>query len=246
MNKEIAQFSYAAIVIIIRDILEIDIIIPKLIFDYSINPNINNGYYMYQNVSGNTITLNMNSIIELKNENDIKTVITYSFIHEIIHMHQAIYSTYKYDKEFYTYIEDTADASTIRYIRENIQLINSRLNFEFNDIFLKGIERQLKYQDCNMALFDNHNYNSKVIAGALSNKLNMNFDYLYNSLTNASRLKIVFPDKREYYLDLDYGTVNELDLLINLIYLTNFKMIHTNFVEYIEEYREAILTFILY
>lgn len=246
MNKNIEKFSYGAITVIIRDILELDIIIPRLVFDYSINPNINNGYYMYQNVSGNIITLNMNSIMSLRNENDIKTVITYGFIHEIMHMHQSISSKYKTDKEFYTFIEDSADAMTITCIRENMELINKRLNFEFNDVFLMGIERQLKYQLFDGIDLNSHNYRAKTIAGALSSKLNVNFDYLYNSIINASTLKVVFPDKREYYIDLDYGTVDELDLLINLIYLTDFRIIHINFVEFIDGYRMSQLTFTLY
>lgn len=225
MNKKIEQFSYAAINIIIQDILEVDIIVPGLIFDYSISPNINHGYYMYQNVSGNIITLNMNSIMELKNENDIKTVITYGFIHEIIHMHQNICSKYKTDKEMHMFYEDTADRATIIYIRKNMELINKRLHFEFNDVLLKGIERQLQYQMIDDIQLNNIIYKAKTIAGALCNKLNCNFDYLFNLLSNQWMVKVVFPDKREYYLDMEYGTVDELNVLINLIYLTDFRMI---------------------
>lgn len=246
MNNKIEQFSHASINIIIQDILEIDIIVPRLIFDYSVNPNINTGYYMYQNISGNIITLNMNSIMELKNENDIKTVITYGFIHEIMHMYQKISSKYRTDRQTYMFLEDTADSTTIAYIRENIELINKRLHFEFNDIFLKGIERQLNCHHNNQISLDNHIYRAKIIAGALYNKLNYNFDYLFNLLINGSTLKIIFPDKREYYLDLYYGTVDELNILINLIYLTDFKMIHTNFIEFIEGYRECRVILTLY
>lgn len=251
MNKDIEQFSYSAISIIIYDIMKINIIIPKIVFDYSINPNINNGYYMYQNTSGNIITLNMNSIILLKEFNDIKTVIVYGFIHEIIHMYQPISSKYKTDKQFYTIIEDSADALTVNYIRNNMDLINTKLKFEFNDIFLKGIEKQLNYSlisvsHMNDINLDNHMYNAKTIAGSLCSKLNLNFDYLYNLLTNANSVFIIFPDKRRYLIDMNYATINELDLLINLIYLTDIRMIHTYFNEFIDGYREAVLTFTLY
>lgn len=245
MNKCIENFSYSAINIIINDILELDIIVPRLIFDYSEKANISNGYYMYQNVSGNIITLNMNNILSLKYINDIKTVITYGFIHEIMHMYQAIYSKYKIDKQFYTMIEDTADIYTINFVKDNKSLIENRLNFEFNDIFLKGIENQLIFTNFDIS-FDIHNYNAKTIAGSLSSKLNINFDYLYNSLINANTLKVIFPNKREYYLDLDYATVNELDILINLIYLTDFKLIHVKFEEFVCGYREAKLIYNLY
>lgn len=228
MNKKIEEFSYAAINIIIQDILELDIIVPRLVFDYSVNPNINCGYYMYQNVSGTIITLNMNSIMELKVENDIKTVITYGFIHEIFHMYQSISSNYKTNKEMYMFYEDTADNATIICIRENMELINKRLHFEFNDVFLTGIERQLQYQMISNIRLNNIIYKAKTIAGALCNKLNYNFDYLFNLISNEWMLKVVFPDKREYYIDLENGTVDELNILINLIYLTDFKMISIN------------------
>lgn len=230
-SKEIEQFSYAAINIIIKDILELDIIVPKLIFDYSIEPYINNGYYMYQNVPGDIITLNMNSISSLKNENDIKTVITYGFIHEIMHMHQFISSMYKTSNIYYTYIEDNADANTINYIMENMDLINKRLNFEFNDVFLMGIKRQLKNETEYIDIYSKHLYFAKTISGALCNKLNINFDYLYDNLIGTNMLTVVFPDKREYYIDLDYGTIDELTVLINLIYLININIIHINFNE---------------
>lgn len=229
MEKEyenIEQFAQAALVIIIRDILELDIVIPRLIFDYSIDCNKTCGYYMYQNVSSNIITLNMTAIQELKYENDIKTVITYGFIHEIVHMFHPISSKYKTKISVYSYIEDNIDAITIELIRNNINLIDNRLNFTFNTVFLKGIERQLKYDITNEMEFKNHAYISKSIAGALAGKLNVNFDYLYKMLIDANSLKVVFPDKREYYIDMDYGTAEELDILINLIYLTNIRMIN--------------------
>lgn len=226
-KNNIEEFAEASIVIIAHDILELDIIIPKLIFDYNINPNIKDGYYMYQNLVGNIITLNMNSIFSLKNENDIKTVIVYGFIHEIIHMHQEILSKYKIDTIYHTSIEDLTDHHTIDIIRNNIDLINSRLNFKFNDIFLVGVERQISISNnISPILFDIHSYFSKTLAGVLANKLNVNFDYLFNSLQNSDILTIIFPNKREYNIDLYYGQVQELNLLINLIYLTNFNMIH--------------------
>lgn len=246
MNKKIEQFSHAAINIIIHDILEIDIIVPGLIFDYSINPDISNGFYMYQNLSGNMITLNMNSIMGLKVKNDIKTVIVYGFIHEIIHMHQKMSSKYRTDKQFYTFIEDTADSATINFIRQNIELINKRLNFTFNDVFLKGIERQLAHTTTENMFFYSHNYIAKTIAGALSVKLNYNFDYLFNILINGHSLKIVFPNKRVYHIDLEYYTPDELNILINLIYLTDFRMIYTNFIGYIDGYKMNQITFTLY
>ena len=72
INKNnITNFANSAIVVLIRDILELDIIIPRLIYDFDTNPNIRNGYYMYQNVAGDCITLNMQSILALKDEDVI-------------------------------------------------------------------------------------------------------------------------------------------------------------------------------
>lgn len=226
INKNIIKFAESAIIIIVYDILELDIIIPKIIFDWDNNPNINNGYYMYQNISGDTITLNMSCINSLKNENDIKTVIVYGFIHEIIHMYQAIISEYKSNREYYTFIEDSADYNTISIIRDNLELINSRLNFKFNDVFLLGIERQLSIPNIEPILFNNNDYFIKTISGSLVSKLNMNFDYIFNLLKNSYMLTIIFPNKRNYNIDLLYGTIEELNILINLIYLTNFNIIH--------------------
>lgn len=225
-KDDIIKFAESAIIIIIHDILELDIIIPKLIFDWNVNPNIKNGYYMYQNVSGNIITLNMNSIFSLKDENDIKTVITYSFIHEIVHMHQEIISKYKTDKIYHITIEDSADYYTIDIIKNNIDLINSRLNFKFNDVFLLGIERQISVSNIPPMIFNIHDYFSKTLAGILVNKLNINFDYIFNLLQNSHMLTIIFPNKREYNMDLYYGEIRELNILINLISLINFNMIH--------------------
>lgn len=244
-NNEIEKFSYASINIIIREILDLPIIIPRLIFDYNSNPNITNGYYMYQNVSGDIITLNMHSLMTLKTENDIKTVITYGFIHEIMHMYQPINTKYKTDKEYYSYIEDTADYATILYIRNNKKLIDTKLNIIFNDIFLNGIERQLKYKFTEIQM-SNRYYISKIIAGTLSTKLNFNFDYLYNLLINSNSLTIVFPNHNKYYIDLDYTKSNELSIVLNLLYLTNFGMIRPNFVQYIGEYSVAQLIFYLF
>lgn len=223
MNKQYEDFAYAAINIIIQDIIDTDIIIPRLIFDYSITPNINNGFYMYQNISGNIITLNMNSILELKDDNDIKTVITYGFIHEIMHMFQPISSAYKKDKEFYNIIEDTADCETINFIKYSLKQIEGRLHFRFNDIFLKGIERQLKSVLSEIDYYNQTLYNAKTIAGSLCNKLNVNFDYIHNLITNNRFLKIIFPDGREIYLDIPYGNRDDINLIINTIHLTKFR-----------------------
>lgn len=230
MNKiEVETFARSSINIIIQDIIETDVIIPYLIFDYSTNPNIQSGYYMYQNISGNIITLNMPLILELKNPDDIKTVITYGFIHEIFHMYQPISSKYKNDCNFYTLYEDTADYFTIDYIYTNKELIENKLHFKINYVFLNGIKRQLKdiqYQDIN---YDQASYFAKCITGALCNKLNYNFDVLYNLIRNNCKraIKIIFTDKREYVIDIYYGTIQDLNLLINLIYLeNNIKLIY--------------------
>lgn len=244
-NEEIKSFVQAANFIIIRDILEVNILIPTLIFDYSIDPYIRNGYYMYQNISGTTITLNMNLISSLKNDDDIKTVITYGFIHEIYHMHQEIYSNYRTNQEYYSFIEDNADRETINFIRNNIPLINNRLNFKFNDIFLIGIERQLhsKSKKINLNI---HAYIAKIIAGTLYDKLNYNFDYLYNLLITANTLVVVFPDKRKYYIDLDYEQGDSIGLLVNLLIIINYKIIYIDFINQIDDYKVKELTLKLY
>ena len=59
-------------------------------------------------------------------------------------------------------------------------------------------------------------------------------------------LKIIFPNKRVYHIDLEDYTPNELNILINLIYLTDFRMIYTNFVEYIDGYKMNRVTFTLF
>lgn len=230
IKNDIIQFAQSSIVVLINDIMEIDIIIPRLIFDYNVNPNIKNGFYMYQNISGDTITLNMQSILSLKNSDDMKTVIVYGFIHEIMHLYQNICSKYKSNKDLYTNIEDTADMNTILYIRENKIIIEKRLNFKINDVFLNGIERQLKYKD-SIINFNNHVYYTKAIAGALSNKLNINFDYLYNQFINSENYKIVFYNKKRTFWFNDYATIDELNTLINLIYLEDFKMIRVKYTE---------------
>ena len=227
-RHEISRFAQSALIVIIRDILDLDILIPTLRFDYTENPNIKNGYYMYQNPAGDRITLNMQSILALKDENDMKTVITYGFIHEIIHMHQDITSCYKTNQVYYTLIEDTADRYTIDIIRDNIDLINARLNFQFNEVFVTGIERQIKMPAIIKTMkFDIHDYYCKTIAGALINKLNINYDYIFNLLKDTYMLTVVFPNGRQYNLDLYNGILERLDSLINLIYLSNFKMMRT-------------------
>ena len=228
MNRfEIEKFSNSAIVVIIQDIMEAEIIIPKLIFDYSINPDIKNGYYISKNVSGDIITLNMNLIEELRVEDDIKTVITYGFIHEIMHMYQRINSKYFTDYNYHNKIEDIADYETIDFIMNNKDLIESRLKFKINEVFLNGIKRQLQLKDysCNL-IFKNSTYVINTITGALCNKLNTNYDYIRNIIGNSEFIRIIFPDKREYNLDINYTNQFDLNLLINLIYLTDFKFIY--------------------
>ena len=60
---------------------------------------------MYKNINGTIITLNMNAIEALRDPNDMKTVITYGFIHEILHMFQYIKSDYFNDNNYYMKIE---------------------------------------------------------------------------------------------------------------------------------------------
>lgn len=227
-KNQYIQFANAALNIIIQDIMEVDIIIPKLVFDYSTNPNINTGYYMYQNITGDIITINMNSIESLRVDDDIKTVTTYGFIHEIMHMFQAMSSRYRTDKEFYTIIEDNADRETIRFIRDNLNGINRRLHFKFNEVFLLGIERQLKNDYSEIDYYSNKSYICKAISGALCNKLNINFDYIYTLLLHYEILLILIPDNRNIYLDLIYATSHELNLILNSIYLSEFKIIKIN------------------
>lgn len=220
------KFAYVALNIIINDIMEMHMLTPKLVFDYCSNPEINTGYYMYQNPAGDIITINMHSIYSLKNDNDIKTVTVYGFIHEIMHMYQVMSSMYKTNKDFYTRIEDVADRNTIDYIRNNLSLINTRLNFEFNEIFLKGIERQLNCEaNYRIDFYNFKQYAIKTIVGAMCNKLNINFDYLSNILRSYDVLNVVFPDGRNIFIDLEYGEIPDLNILINQIYLTDFKFI---------------------
>lgn len=222
MNKDIEKFASIAIIIIIQDIMGLDVIIPKLVFNYSNNQDINFGYYMYQNVAGDIITLNMPAILGIKDVDSIKTIIIYGFIHEIIHYYQPTIATYNQNRMF---IEDSADYNTIKYIRENKSLIESRLKFNFNDRYIIGIERQLCCRFEEYIDFNNINYFAKTIAGALCNKLNYNFEYFYNLFIHGpGQLEIVFTDNnRGYFIDLNYGTVEDLNLLINLIYLEDFK-----------------------
>lgn len=229
MNRlQIEQFARSAISIIIQDIMEVDVIIPNLIFDYSINQCISSGYYMHQNLAGNIITLNMPAIEELRVDDDIKTIIVYGFVHEIVHYCQDISSRYKTDPMFYNQYEDSADRTTIEYFL-NFQIeFEEKLNFKFNEIFIEGIKRQLGNQSY-LIDYDHSTYVAKTITGALCNKLNYNFDYLYNLIRYKSpgNIKIIFPDKREYNIILPYSTSDELNLLINLIYLTDIKFINT-------------------
>lgn len=226
-SLQIVKFANAAITIIIQDIMEVNIVSPKLIPDYSISPDIKNGYYMSKNVTGDIITLNMNLIKELRVEDDIKTVITYGFIHEIIHMYQYIDSRYFTNSNYHNKIEDIADYETINFIMNNKELIELKLKFKINEVFLNGIKRQLQLKDynCDIILRDS-TYINNTIAGALCNKLNLNYDYIRNLLGNSEMLRITFPDKRNYNIDLNYSESYELNLLINLIYLTDIKFIY--------------------
>ena len=226
MNKKIEQWAYNAMVIIISDILNIDVIMPKLIFNYKSPTNYDYGIYMHQDLSGMDITLNMIPILELKNEDDIKTVITYGIIHEIMHLYQSINSKYKTDKNFYTKYEDNADYAAIKTVEENLSLINTKLNFKFNTVFINGIERLLKFRNMPAELYVNQRYIIKTIVGTLSTKLDYNFDYLYEIMEYSELLIVHFPDKSQYCIDLIYGDSEELKLLINKIQLFGFKMIH--------------------
>ena len=224
--NDIKTFAQSAIVVIVQDILQVDIIIPRLVFDYSINPNVNQGYYMYKNVTGDVITLNMNVIEELRDLDYMKTVIVYGFIHEILHMFQDINSKYFKDSHYYTEIEDSTDYTTIHLVRNNLDLINKRLKFEFSEVFLKGIERLLVYPQLNDNTFNDKLYTCNTISGALCNKLNLNYEYIRSILLQNDILRVIFPDKREFNLDLKYDTADSLNLLINLIYLEDFKFIY--------------------
>lgn len=224
---DIKEFAQAAIVVLIRDVLEINVLIPMLVFDYSTNPNIKSGYYMYQNPTGTIITLNMNAIEALKVDNDMKTVIIYGFIHEIMHMYQPINSNYFSDNNYYTSIEDSADNEAIRIMRTDRDLIQKRLHFEINDVFLNGIERQLKKSMIKPIEFEDYNYVAKILAGCIASKIDIRFDYLYNFIVSndAGYIRIIFPDGRNYILEeYDYDIENSLNTLINLIYLTSFKV----------------------
>lgn len=238
MIEEIKRFALSAIVIIIKDIMEIDIIIPSLVFDYSENEYIDCGYYMYQNIAGDMITLNMKSLLELKNINDIKTVITYGFIHEIMHLYQKNIVDYNTNRQA---IEDVADYNTIRFITEYKDIIEKRLCFQFNDRYIDGIERQLVFgKNANINYYNFVAYNIKTIVGTICDKIDYNFQYLYNYIYSATNSKtfslcVVFPNKREFYIDLMYGTSDDLNLLINLIRLTDYKFIK------IESYADNIL-----
>lgn len=238
MIEEIKRFALSAIVIIIKDIMEIDIIIPSLVFDYSENEYLDWGYYMYQNIAGDMITLNMKSLLELKNINDIKTVITYGFIHEIMHLYQKNIVDYNTNRQA---IEDVADYNTIRFINEYKDIIEKRLCFPFNDRYIDGIERQLVFgKNANINYNNFVAYNIKTIVGAICDKIDYNFQYLYNYIYSATHSKtfslcVVFPNKREFYIDLMYGTPDDLNLLINLIRLTDYKFIK------VESYTDNIL-----
>lgn len=224
--NDIKLFAQSAIVVIIQDILHVDIIIPRLVFDHSTNPHINQGYYMYKNVTSDIITLNMSAIEELRDPDYMKTVIAYGFIHEILHMFQEIKSRYFKDSHYYTEIEDSTDYTTIYLVRNNLDLINKRLKFEFSEVFLKGIERQLVYPNLNDNTFNNKLYTCNTISGALCTKLNLNYEYIRSILLENDILRVIFPDKREFNLDLEYDTSDSLNLLINLIYLEDFKIVY--------------------
>lgn len=232
---DVKLFSHCAINII-QDILKIDIITPCLIFDYSNNPNINQGYYMYKNYSNN-IVLNMNSIEALKDLNDIKTVITYGFIHEILHMFQNINSYYFTDSIYYNIVEDTTDKDTINIITKNLNLIESELNFKFNDVFLKGIDRQLiynniklKYNDINTkkynfnpVYFNYREYTCNIITQLLCKGININYDYIKNILNNILFMRFIIDDFN-FTIDLNNYNIQDLKYIYYKLSLEKIKM----------------------
>ena len=226
--NDIKVFAQSAINIIIKDILKLNIITPSIVFDYSTNPNINQGYYMYKNINGSIITLNMNAIEELKYPNDMKTVITYGFIHEILHMFQEIKSDYFTDSNYHMKIEDSTDYDTIKIVRDNLNLINTLLRFEFNEVFINGIERQLNYKSNNQ-YFNYNNYIRNIIAGSLCSKMNINYDHIISILMKCDILKIIFIDKSEYSINMNYCSKNELNSLMNLIHMEDIKFMHIDF-----------------
>lgn len=223
----IESICQSTLVILVRDIMEIDIIIPRLEFSYTENPNIKNGYYMYQNTNSGVITINMKSILELATDDDIMTVITYSFIHEIFHMYQNIKTDYFKDSEYHTLIEDRTDYDTIHFVKSNLDLIQKRLMFNFNMNFVYGIEAQLQYRVPMVVDFNDHDYIVNVITGTLCNRLNINYDEYRTILWKYNTLCIVFPDKRLFYISLEgQSPIEDLNLLIHLINITNFNFIY--------------------
>ena len=240
----IENICQSTLVILVRDIMEIDIIIPRLEFSYTENPNIKNGYYMYQNTNSGVITINMKSILELATDDDIMTVITYSFIHEILHMYQNIKTDYFKDSEYYTLIEDTTDYDTIQFVKSNLDLIQKRLKFKFNMNFMYGIEAQLQYRVSRNVNFSDHDYVVNVITGTLCTRTNINYDYFRSILHNNEMLCMIFPDGREYYISLQgYSPIEDLNLLINLINITNFKLLYF---QEISQYPEKLVRVYLY
>lgn len=238
----IENLCQSTLTILIRDIMELNIIIPILEFSYDANPNIKYGYYMYQNSNSNIITLNMKMILGLKVIDDIKTVVTYGFIHEIFHMFQNIKTDYFKDMKYHNLIEDCTDYDTIYYIRDNLNLIENRLNFKFNLSFLSGIERQLEHRMSSITEFEDNEYVINVISGTLFNRININYDYIRSILSKYTTLNTVFPDGRNYYISLlGYDSTENLNLLIHLINIHDFKFIHIR-----EEYYNQVVAFYLY
>lgn len=240
----IESVCQSTLIILIRDIMELDIIIPRLEFSYDPGLDIQYGYYMYQNTNSGIITINIKSLLELQTDDDIMTVITYSFIHEIFHMFQNIKTDYFKDSEYHTLIEDTTDYDTIQYVKTNLDLIQKRLKFKFNLNFIYGIEAQLEYKVSGKVNFEDHEYVINVITGTLCNRLNINYDYFRSILYNNETLCMVFPDNREYYISLQgYSPISDLDLLVHLINITNFKFIYF---DEVKNYPEKLIRVYLY
>lgn len=230
--EDIKLFAYAARNEIIETIIQLPIMIPDLEFDYSANPNIRQGYYMYKKPI-NTIVLNMVAIEALKDINDMKTVIVYGIIHETVHMFQIIESRYFTQKEYYTFIEDVADYTTIKIIREKYKLIEKLLNFDINLGFVNGIERQLKYKlVSDMYLSQNaiHVYYSNIICDAICKKINIVKDRLLYLISNTDELTVYFHNKytEDSVCIKNWSYNRQLLYLINTLVLNDFKVIKFN------------------
>ena len=231
--EDIKLFAYAARNEIIETIIRLPILIPDLEFDYSTDPNIRQGYYMYKKPV-NTIVLNMHAIEALKDINDMKTVIVYGIIHETVHMFQIIESRYFTQKRYYTFIEDVADYTTIKILKENYKLIEKILNFDINLGFATGIERQLKYKLLSDMYLSPENsirvYYSNIICDAICKKINIIKDRLLYLLIDTDELTVYFHNK--YTVDSvcikNWSYDRQMLYLINTLVLNDFKVIKIN------------------